>query len=147
MPYAAQPSPFSEYVNFFNASKIQEGKEKSGELQGPWEHPRITGDGSTSTLWDSSQAMNYLHHIITTNKHRNITEVMLSRRNGAITFPDSENVSNIHYSDYEQIKISGTIQSSAAQKGVVLPFTVADTIHLVLPMSRIIAVFREPISR
>lgn len=146
MPHTAQPVPFSDYINLFNASKIQEEKQKSSEPQGTWEYPRITGDGSTSTLWDSSQTMSYLHHLITTHKHKNITKVLFSGRNEANTFPDSKKSSKIHSIIYEHY-INGSNRSSATQSGVVLPFTVADTIHLVLPKSRIIAVFRDPISR
>lgn len=146
MPYTAQPVPFSDYINLFNASKIQEEKRRSSKLQGTWEYPRITGDGSTSTLWDSSQTMSYLHHLITTHKHKNITKVLLSGRNEANFSPDSKKSLKIHSVKYEQ-NMNGSNQSSAAWSGVVLPFTVADTIHLVLPKSRIIAVFRDPISR
>lgn len=147
MPYAEQPISFREYINLFNASKIQEDRRIPSEIQGTWEYPRITGDGSTSTLWDSSQTMNYLHHLMTTHKKKNITDVLLSGRKAGISFPDSTNLSDVHHSTYKHVNTNGINQSSPARNSVVLPYTVADTIHLVLPKSRVIAVFREPISR
>lgn len=146
-PYAPQPVPLSEYIDLFNASKIKGNKQTPGKLQGTWEYPSITGDGSTSTLWDSSQTMSYLHYLMTTHKCSNIIKVLLQGRKEANSVPNVRNSSRIHAITYEHIHTHGLNRSPAAQKGIVLPFTVADVIHLMLPRSRVIAVFREPVSR
>lgn len=146
-PYVPKPVPLSEYINLFNASKIKEYKQTSGELQGMWEYPRITGDGSTSTLWDSGLTMSYLHHLMTTHKGTNIVQVLLQGRKESNSVPNVRNSSKIEVIRYEYAHSHGWNQSSAPKTGVVLPFTVADVIHLILPKSRIIAVLREPVSR
>ncbi|KAK8375774.1 hypothetical protein O3P69_008487 [Scylla paramamosain] len=147
MPYVPQPVPLSEYINLFNASKIKGYKQTSGELQDTWEYPRITGDGSTSTLWDSAPTMGYLHHLMTTHKGTNIVQVLLQGRKESNSVPNVRNSSKIDAISYEHAHSHEWNQSPAPQRGIVLPFTVADVIHLILPKSRIIAVFREPVSR
>ena len=144
-PYAPEPVPLSEYIDLFNASEIKRNKQALGEVQGVWEYPRITGDGSTSTLWDSGPSMNYLHHLITTHTPNPINKVLLQGRKEANSVPNIRNSSNIHVIRYEYSH--GYSHSPALKKGTVLPFTVADLIHLMLPKSRVITVFREPVSR
>ena len=130
----------------FNASKIKAYKQTSSEFHGTWEYARITGDGSTSTLWDSGTTMAYLHHLITTHKGTtNIVQMLLQGRKESNSVPNVRNSSTIDVIKYEHAH--GWNHSPALQRGIVLPFTVADVIHLVLPKSRIVAVFREPVSR
>lgn len=146
-PYAPQPVPLNEYIDLFNASKIEGNKQTEGELPGVWEYPSITGDSSTSTLWDSGRTMSYLHYLMTTHDYSNIIKVLLQGRKEANSVPNVRNSSKIQAITYEHIHTHGLNQSPAAQVGTVLPFTVADIIHLTLPRARVIAVFREPVSR
>lgn len=54
----------------------------------------------------------------------------------------------IQFEEYQYVKKNGVFKVEKDDaKGVVLPFTIADVIHSVLPKSRIIVVVREPVSR
>lgn len=152
-PYASRPVTFSEYLDVFNAPKIEENTRCDKTLH-RWSNEKITGDGSTSTLWDSSSTMSYLYKIMSSDTQSisgklfsrwHISHSVFEKTSGYVGMntrhdPKSKNViqnlQEVKYLQYYQYKDE-----------VVLPFTVANVIHSVLPNSRIIAVIREPVSR
>ncbi|XP_071531292.1 carbohydrate sulfotransferase 15-like [Panulirus ornatus] len=153
-PYAPQPVTLSEYLGVFNASRIEEERTDLRDASQGWFHEKITGDGSTSTLWDSSLTMSYLHKIMAGSMHKPITKYLLSRRHGSNSLSNTQTYSlkikeaedGVYVNDEENLQ-EFKYHQYHNEDGIVLPFTVADVIHSVLPKSRIIAVIREPLSR
>ncbi|XP_042885797.1 carbohydrate sulfotransferase 15-like isoform X1 [Penaeus japonicus] len=158
-PSSDRPVSFMEYLALFNyaASKIEEQWVFSGERQF---HERITGDGSTSTLWDSSQTMTYLYSVLDESDVDELVMDYVAKRNGSWHVMNNNGFikgrtkkfnccySGSYDGDYnarvEKVTYS---QNYSIQPGAVLPVTVADVIHSVIPKSKIIAVIREPVSR
>ena len=133
-PYVLQPLSLSEYTNLFNASKIKGYKQTSG-------------DGRTSTLWNSGPTMGYLHHLMTLLKGTNIVQVLLQGRKESNGVLNVRNSSTIDAIKYKQTHSHWWNHSPAPQRGIVLPFIVGDIIHLILSKSWTKAVFRELVSR
>lgn len=87
--------------------------------------------------------------------HEPITRDLLSRRRGTSSLSGNQTYSmKINTIDNGHVKNGDKNlqefkyhQDHSSEDGIVLPFTVADVIHSVLPKSRIIAVIREPVSR
>lgn len=165
-PSSDRPVSFMEYLALFNyaATKIEEQWVLSGNKQF---HERITGDGSTSTLWDSSQTMTYLYSVLDDSDVDELVMDYVAKRNGSLKRARVNGVLNNVFikgrtkrdrfdccydgskdGDFnarvEKVTYS---QNYSIQPGAVLPITVADVIHSVIPNSRIIAVIREPVSR
>ncbi|KAG7165948.1 Carbohydrate sulfotransferase 15-like [Homarus americanus] len=154
-PYSTHPVTLTEYLDVFNASKIEGETINSFEAPHKWFHEKITGDCSTSTLWDSSATMSYLHSVMSGDVHEFITRKLLARRLVS-TFTSVKNSSHAKINSSENTRVNDVDehlqefkypQYHGTQDGIVLPFTVADAIHSVLPKSQIIAVIREPVSR
>lgn len=168
-PYSPRPVTFLEYLDLFSgaAAAIEARWTNSTSSNLPY-HEKITGDGSTSTLWDSSPTMTYLYSTLNKISGEKLFQLFFAKRDGlghqqknlrvkSLTSENNENQitdpegccfsrqnSRRDYTDYERTLYS---QVYSIQPGVVLPITTADVIHSVLPKSRIIAVIREPVSR
>lgn len=150
-PYATKPVTLSEYLSLFNTTKIEEAEEAKtlpNITLTSWASKRITGDSSTSTLWDSSPSMGYLHSFLTSHPDQSVFQRLLEKRHNSSNLPGNmRNWMLFEMYEYELEYSNGIKSKYDHSKGVVLPFTVADVIHSVLPKSRMIAVIREPISR
>ncbi|CAL4068536.1 unnamed protein product, partial [Meganyctiphanes norvegica] len=155
-PFADHPVSFAEYLDYFDdtASEIERNYVKAG-VDSPFTqvYEKITGDGSTSTLWDSSRTMQVLEEMF--QRDGILEQELLSRRKSSEkNFSHSFHFKKEHLSfinedegvhtdkDYRLEK-----NNNKNEKSVVSPFTVADVIHSIIPNSRIIAVLREPVSR
>ncbi|KAK4326104.1 hypothetical protein Pmani_003357 [Petrolisthes manimaculis] len=181
-PFAKTPVTLTEYMKIFNSTLIGETEETEASHMLPFSHhvsKKITGDGSTSTLWDSSPTMRYLQNILTSRPNQAVIQRLLAMRNNnkskhfdvknvmqfdeyqyVIKTPviyrrkkDSDDKRENNEDDsYDKVKKNTADRREKDNdgdddKGIVLPFTVADVIHSVLPKSQIIVVVREPIAR
>ncbi|KAK3866730.1 hypothetical protein Pcinc_027766 [Petrolisthes cinctipes] len=161
-PFAKKPVTLTEYLKIFNSTLIGETEETEAfPHMPPFSHhvsKKITGDGSTSTLWDSSPTMRYLQTILTSRPNQAVIQRLLAmRNNNKSKHFDVKNV--MRFDEYQYVKKTPVIYRRKKDsddsddggddddKGIVLPFTVADVIHSVLPKAQIIVVVREPIAR
>ncbi|KAK7080940.1 Carbohydrate sulfotransferase 15 [Halocaridina rubra] len=163
-PYAPRPVTFAEYLDLFSgaASDIEESTSSAGL---PY-HGKITGDGSTSTLWDSGPTMNYLYSAYNHSALEKLIQGFFILREGIkpqhnlskqnfVENYESHNLdiegccfarqrSRDDYKNYERTLYK---QNNSHYPGVVLAITAADVVHAMLPKAKIVAVIREPVSR
>ena len=116
-------------------------------------YEKITGDGSTSTLWDSGRTMEVLEEMF--QRDGILEQELLSRRKSSLMNSShsfqfkKEHLNFINEEEYEHTNnvYSNENNIDKDDRIVVSSFTVADVIHSIIPNSRIIAVLREPVSR
>ncbi|XP_064084143.1 LOW QUALITY PROTEIN: carbohydrate sulfotransferase 15-like [Macrobrachium nipponense] len=169
-PYSPRPITFLEYLDLFTTAAVDiEGHWVNSSIPGVPFHQKITGDGSTSTLWDGSPTMNYMYSTLNKNSTKKVLQLFFNKREGfsrqirsseteSVTEDDARQNQSRDFEgccfsnatskgDYTDVERTLYRQLFSIQPGVVLPVTTADIIHAVLPKSRIIAVIREPASR
>ncbi|XP_068226100.1 carbohydrate sulfotransferase 15-like [Palaemon carinicauda] len=169
-PYSPRPITFVEYLDLFSTAAVDiEAHCANSTIPGVPYHQKITGDGSTSTLWDGSPTMNHMYSTLNKNSTRKVLQLFFNKREGFThqlrgsgTESSAEADDRLNQrkdfegccfsnpaskGDYADSERTLYRQLFSIQPGIVLPVTTADIIHAVLPRSRIIAVIREPASR